>query len=177
MIYAWASLLVLLNAGWWIAGVFGLPGNWLMILGTAILAWVYRAPADGSESGMFSAHVLVAIVILAFVGEILEFLAGSVGAARAGATRQGSAGALVGGIAGAILGTFLIPIPIVGSLMGSAAGAGLGAVGLELSSGRAMQGSLKAGLGAGAGRILGTVLKLVVGALIWLTVAVAAFWP
>ena len=177
MCYLWATILVLVNAIWLAANLLGLPGNWLMVLGTALLAWFYRGSAGPGGHPMFSPALLVAVIVLAFTGEVLEFLAAAVGARRTGATRRGAGGALVGGITGGIAGTFLIPVPLVGSLIGAAAGAAIAAVMLERTGGRTWQASLSAGAGAGAGRVLGTVLKLAVGAVIWLAVAIAAFWP
>lgn len=177
MLYVWASVLLVVNGCWLAANLFGLPGNWLMILGTALLAWYYSGTAGPGGASMFSPLVLVAVVALALAGEVIEFIAGVVGARKAGASKTGAAGALVGGIVGAIIGTFAIPVPIVGSLIGAALGAAGGAVLLEISGGKELGGSLKAGLGAGTGRLLGTVVKLVVGIMIWAIVAVAAFWP
>jgi hypothetical protein len=40
-----------------------------------------------------------------------------------------------------------------------------------------MRASVKSGVGAGVGRLAATLMKLVGGAIIWLIVAVAVFWP
>ena len=176
MSYLWAAILVLVNAIWLAANLLGLPGNWLMVLGTALLAWFYWGSAGPGGHSMFSPALLAAVVALAFAGEVLEILAGSFGARRTGATRRGARGALVGGIVGGAAGVFLIPVPLVGPLIGAAAGAAAAALFLERTGGRTWQASLTAGAGAGAGRMLGTVLKLAVGAVIWLAVAIAAFW-
>jgi uncharacterized protein YqgC (DUF456 family) len=165
--YLWAVILILTNAIWLALDVLGLPGNWLMVAGTLLLAWL--------EPGMFSVWTLVAIVILAAAGEVLELLSGVWGARKGGAGRRGSAGALVGGVIGAIAGTFWIPVPVLGSLVGACAGACFGAWFLELRGGRDFWASFRAGVGAGVGRALGTVIKLAVGILLWLIIAIAAF--
>jgi uncharacterized protein YqgC (DUF456 family) len=165
--YLCAAILVLINTIWLALDVLGLPGNWLMVAGTLLLAWL--------EPGMFSVWTLVAIVILAAAGEVLELLSGAWGARKGGAGRRGSAGALVGGVIGAIVGTFWIPVPVLGSLVGACAGACLGAWFLELRGGRDFGASFRAGVGAGVGRALGTVIKLAVGILLWLIIAIAAF--
>ena len=177
MPYVWATILVILNGVWLGSNLFGLPGNWFMLIGTGALAWYYSGTAGPGGHAMFSPFVLVAVLLLALAGEVLEITTGMVGAKKAGASKRGAVGALVGGLVGAIVGTFAIPVPVVGSLIGATLGAAGGAVLFEMSAGKELAGSLKAGAGAGAGRLLGTLIKLVVGAAIWVVVAVAAFWP
>lgn len=169
--YLWAVGLVVLNAVWLALDLLSLPGNWLMIASAAAVAWV------GPGHRMFSPWTLVALVVLAMIGEILEFVSGLAGARKAGASKRGSGGALLGGMVGGIIGTFVIPVPVIGSLLGAGAGAAAGAILFELSGGRGLRLSAKSGAGAGAGRLLGTLIKLLVGALIWIIIAVAAFWP
>ncbi len=175
MDYVWATVLVLLNAVWLATVVAGLPGLWLMVAGTIGLAW-WRG-AESGEPGMFSTAVLVTIVVLAAAAEIAEFITGMVGSKTAGGTRWGSVGALAGGLVGAIVGSFAIPIPLVGTLIGACGGAAIGAAALELATGRKIGESAKSGVGAGVGTLAGRVIKLAVGALIWIIVAVAAYWP
>ena len=177
MAYLWATLLVLLNTAWLATVVAGLPGTWLIVVSTALVAWWQRGDAAAGDEGMFSIATLVVIVVLAGVAELVEFLTGVVGSKRAGGTRWGSVGALVGGLAGAIAATFLIPVPLLGSLLGACGGACLGAWGLELAGGRKMKESVDVGVGAGVGTLVGRVAKLIAGVAIWLIVAVAAFWP
>jgi uncharacterized protein YqgC (DUF456 family) len=171
MVYVWLIVLIVFNTAWLGLTVFGLPGNWLMAISTCFFAW-WRW-----ESGVFSIYTLVAVVALAAVGELLELTAGMVGARKSGASWPGSIAALFGAVAGAILGTFMIPIPFIGTLMGACAGAGLGVWGLEFSRGRKMEHSVRYAVGAGLGEFFGITSKLVLGIIIWSTVAVAAFWP
>jgi uncharacterized protein YqgC (DUF456 family) len=167
--YLWAVILVLTNTVWLVLDLLGLPGNWLMVAGALLVAWL--------QPEMFSVWTLVAIVSLAAAGEVLELLSGALGARKGGAGRQGSIAALLGGVIGAIAGTFVIPIPVLGSLIGACAGACLGAWIIEMSGGRDFRASLRAGVGAGVGRAVGTVIKLGVGILLWLFIAIAAFVP
>jgi uncharacterized protein len=171
MMYLWATILILVNAAWLFLVLLGLPGNWLMLISTALVAWLYW------DEGMFSRWTLLAVLGIAVLGEVLEFVAGAVGTKQAGGSRGGAFGALAGGLIGAAAGTFVIPIPVIGSLLGACGGAFLGALSMELAGGREMEPAVRSGLGAGVGRFFGTVVKLVVGAAIWLIVAVAAFWP
>ncbi len=171
MFYLWSIALILLNAVWLVLVFFGLPGNWLIIISTCLFAWWRWA------DGVFSIYTLLAITILAVLGELVEFFASAGGAKRAGAGWRGSIGAIAGAVTGAIVGTFTLPIPVLGTLLGACIGAGLGAWGLELAGGRRLQDSFRYGIGAGVGEFLGITSKFILGVLIWLIVAVAAFWP
>jgi uncharacterized protein YqgC (DUF456 family) len=171
MLYLWSTMLILLNAVWLALVPFALPGNWLIVITTALFAWWH------AEDSIFSSYTLIAITALALLGELVEFFGSVVGARKAGARFRGSLGAIIGALAGAVLGTFLIPIPLLGTLLGSCAGAAIMAFIFELSSGRRMEDSVRLGFGAGLGRFLGTSTKIALGLLIWLIVAVAAFWP
>ena len=66
MEYLWATGLVLLNGIWLFLVVLGLPGNWLMVLSTVMVAWLHW------DQGMFRLETLVAIAGLAAAGEVLR---------------------------------------------------------------------------------------------------------
>jgi len=171
MLYVWLIALVSLNTVWLMLVIFALPGNWLILISTCLFAWWRWG------DGVFSIYTLIAIALLAVLGELLEFAGGMHGAKKAGASWRGSIAALAGAIMGAILGTFLIPIPFMGTLLGACGGAGLGAWAVEFSSGRKMHDSVRCAVGAGFGELLGITGKLAVGVLIWLIVSIAAFLP
>ena len=171
MLYLWSTILILLNGFWLVWDIFGLPGNWLIVISTWLFAW-WR----WGES-VFSVYTLIAIAALAIVGELFEFFGGMHGAKRSGASWSGSVAALAGAITGAILGTFLIPILFLGTLLGACIGAGLGAWALEFSRGKKMAQSVRYAVGAGLGEFLGITSKFALGIVIWFVVAIAAFWP
>jgi uncharacterized protein YqgC (DUF456 family) len=171
VIYVWIGLLLLLNAFWLVSVLFTLPGNWLMVITTALFAWWKW------DDGIFGKTVLVVVAVLALIGEIIDIFAGAGSAKKAGASWYGALGAIGGTIAGALFGTFLIPIPILGTLMGACIGAGLGTWSVERLIGKSHDKSVKSGIGAGVGVFIGTTTKFLIGCLIWLIIAVAAFWP
>ena len=169
MIYVWSVVLILINALCLLLVAFAIPGTWLMVIATAVFAWLLR------EQDFISVYTLIAITLLEVLGELLELLGGMGAAKKAGAGFWGSLGAIAGAISGAILGTFLIPIPIIGTLAGSALGAAAGSAILSGAKGRNRRASLA--VHTGIGQFIGSSMKLMVGVVIWFVVAVAAFWP
>jgi uncharacterized protein len=171
MLYLWLSILVLLNAMWLVLVAFGLPGNWLIVGGTGLFAWWQW------DAGVFSIGTLVTVAVLALLAEMVEFFAGLVGARRSGASWRGSLAAAVGAVLGAMAGTFMISIPLLGTVVGACLGAGLAVWMVEMSQGQRADPSLRRGVSAGLGALVGILGKLAAGVAIWLIVAVAAFWP
>ena len=165
------------------AVLVGLPGIFAMGLVALIVEWV--------TPELMSWWAIGGILGIAVLGEVIETLAGSLGAKAKGASNramfaaavgsfasvndQAVFAAAVGGIAGAILGTFLIPIPVVGTVLGSALGAGLAAVGMELTLVDRRSVKHLGGVGAATaiGRLFAVVIKGVLAALACL-VAIAA---
>jgi uncharacterized protein YqgC (DUF456 family) len=171
MVYVWIFLLLLLNAFCLLLVLFALPGNWLMLVLTCLFAW-WRW-----EEGVFSIYTLIAIGILATLGELFEFFGGMGGARKAGARWFGAFGALLGAIIGAVVCTFLIPILMLGTVIGACVGAGIGALVFEMAAGRRMEESARSGLGASLGELVGITIKISLGFVIWVIIAFAAFWP
>lgn len=170
MLYVYAILMCLVNAVWLATVFFYLPGNWLIVLTTGALAWWQR------DAQMISFWTVASMALLALVGEVIEFLAGLGGAKKAGAGWLASAAAILGALVGAVVGTFLIPVPFVGTLLGACIGAGLVTWGLERAAGKQQNDSMRSGLGAGVGVFFGTAAKIAIGAIIWLIAALAAFF-
>lgn len=171
--YSLAVFLTLAALVGWVANILGLPGNWLIV---ALAAGCWGLAAEEHRC-----HVtllpLVAIVVVAALGELLEFAASAMGASRMGGSKRGTVLAIVGSIAGALVGLFggvLVPIPIVGpviaSLLLGAGGAFLGTVAGERWAGKEWDASLQIGNAAFWGRLIGTVGKAVCG-----TIAMAIF--
>ncbi len=176
MLYVYATALVVVNAFFLFLVVLGLPGTWLMVVAAGLLGWWQWDPGASLSEQIFHPLTLLTAAALALLGEIFEFFLGMAGSKKAGGSRRGAVWALVGGIAGGVVGTFLIPVPLVGSLIGACAGAFLGAATGETSAGVPLSRSLESGKGAAVGRFTGTVAKLIVAVVIWVEIAVAAFW-
>src|SRR5215203_3550235 len=123
-VYYILTLLVML-AGMFL-NIIGLPGIWLMIGVVGIYAWLTRAD---NYVGTISLIVLVALGILA---EVVEFIAGSAGAKKAGGSKRAAMGAIIGALVGGIFLSF-IPIPIVSTIVGACLGAFIGAAIVELA--------------------------------------------
>jgi len=168
MLYVWITALVLLNLIWLVLVVFGLPGTWMIVGSVALFAWW--------QPGVFSLPTIGIMAAMALMGEAIEFLGGWTGAQKTGAGKRGAQGALIGGLAGALMGTALIPTPVLGTVIGSCAGAGVGAWILE-SVGNKNPASGRIVLGAGLGRLVGVIGKLAAGIAIWLIATAAAYWP
>jgi uncharacterized protein len=164
-------MLVLSNLLWLALVLFGLPGNWLMVLTTSLVAWWTW------EQRVFSGWTLITIAILAVLGELVEFLGGMAGARRAGASWRASLMGIFGALIGALVGTVAFPVPLVGTVVGACLGVALAVWAVETSRGAHPDLSLQRAVGAGLGQLLGLVSKFSIGVVIWLTIAVAAFWP
>jgi uncharacterized protein YqgC (DUF456 family) len=177
MPYVIATVLTLLNLVWLALTVIGVPGTWLIVLTTALVAWWQWDGALPWHGQYIGGPALITLLVLALLGELIELVAGLLGSKAAGGSRYGATGALIGTFVGGIVGTFWIPVPVIGSLIGACGGAMLGALAFELRSGRKWDESVKSGAGAGVGRLAGTLGKVACGVVMWLLAAVAAFWP
>ena len=171
VLYVGLSILALVNLLWLMLVLFGLPGNWLMVLSTSLFAWWMW------DRHVFSGGTLIAIAVLAALGELIEFFSGMVGARKAGASWRASLAGILGALIGALVGTVAFPVPFVGTVVGACLGVGLAVWIVETSRGQHPELSLRRALGAGMGEFIGILSKFAVGAAIWLTIVVAAFWP
>jgi uncharacterized protein YqgC (DUF456 family) len=143
----------------------------MMVLLTSLFAWWTW------NRHVFSGWTLMAIAVLAVLGELIEFLGGTIGARKAGASWRASLAGILGAMIGALTGTMMIPVPVIGTIIGACLGVGLAVWLVETSRGEHPDLSFRRALGAGLGEFIGILSKFVVGIAIWLTVAIAAFWP
>ena len=172
-----AVLFTLLALGCLFALVIGLPGTWIMIGLAVIIELVDRWYLPAGEQTTFGWWVLLVCVVLAGIGEVLEFFAGLLGAKKAGSSKRGMIGSIIGGLAGAVVGTGL-PAPIIGTLVGALVGTFLGALIGEATGNEAkeLKESVKPATGALIGRVLGTLSKLPIAMLVMVILVVRAFW-
>ena len=171
-------LLYLTLAGLLVGGLVlnlvGLPGLWLMVAAHASYAWLDQ---NDSLAGWPSSLALLGLALLA---ELVEFLAGAAGSKTAGGSFRSTIGAVVGGIAGGLVAAVVIPLPVVNAILGACVGSFAGAALLEASKAkedvearREFYGRLnRVGWGAFKGRLWGIVLKTAIG----LVMLVVSLW-
>lgn len=175
MTYWLAALLLTVVNGVSVAlNLLLMPGNWIMVASLCIFLLVAGDPQTGP-----SWITVLIVAALAGLGELAEMLTGSVKAAKAGATRRAMVLSLVGSFALALAGTFLVPVPIVGTAVGAIAGAALGAfigawVG-EVWAGTDTEQRNAISQAAMTGRLQGMLIKLTIGAAIFV-IQLVSLW-
>jgi uncharacterized protein len=173
--YLTVLVLIILLAVEWGVALFGLPGNWFMVVTFAGFAGWLLPPHD--PMWVTWAYV-AACAVIALVGEIAEVAASAAGVAKGG-SKRGAFMAMVGAIIGAVIGAFIgVPIPVIGSLIGvivmSCVGAMVGAFAGEMWKGRTMGHSAAIGKAAFIGRFLGSIAKIACGTIIFAVASLAA---
>lgn len=110
--------------------------------------WALAYATQYARVGMVTLSVLAVLLVL---GLALDFIAGSLGAKKFGASPQAVAGSLVGAFVGVFFG---LPGLVLGPFIGAVAG--------ELKARRPMEQAAVSGVGAWIGLLLGIVAKLVI---------------
>jgi uncharacterized protein len=170
MIYLAASIVTLGALLGVLLTLLTFPGIWAMVLVALLCQWW--------QPTLFSWWTLAAAVMLAGLGELVEFFASAAGAAKAKGSRSAVLASVVGAVVGAVLGTFLLPVPLVGTLVGGVAGAGIAAGLAERGiAHRSWGDSARVARGAATGRALALVAKTGVAIATALVLIVAAFVP
>lgn len=142
-------LITILAIGMVLVGLAGavlpaLPGLPFVFGGLWALAFV----GDYAQVGRLTIGVLA--VVTAF-GLTLDFIAGSLGAKKFGASKEAIAGSMVGAFVGVFFG---LPGLVLGPFIGAVAG--------ELKAQRSVSEATVSGIGAWIGLLLGIVAKLVI---------------
>ncbi len=91
-----------------------LSGTWLVVAATALIALITDTPFP-------TLWTVIAFIVLSALVEVAEVAAGAWGVKRRGGSKLAGAMAVVGGLAGLVLGT-IIPVPLLGNLIGMLAG-------------------------------------------------------
>ncbi len=134
--------------------IFGFPGTFIILADSLLYGW-YGGFKD------ITYKVILILIILAIVGEVVEYGLGILGAKKRGATKSAIIASIVGGIAGAIIGMpFLFGI---GSIIGAFLGAFGGAFLLEYLQGKGVDQAIESGWGALLGRVGGAISKGFIG--------------
>jgi uncharacterized protein YqgC (DUF456 family) len=166
MDWIWYLVLIVLQITGLTLNILGLPGLWVMVLSTGAYMWVTW------EQGYVHVGTLIFLFVLAIAAEVVEFVAGSAGAAKAGGSKLGQFGAIIGGIVGAIVGTPIFPV--VGTIIGACLGSFIGSMAIEWYRRGELDHSMRVGWGAAKGRFYGILAKTGFGLLILLITMIAA---
>jgi uncharacterized protein len=121
------------------------PGPPLILAG----AFLYALTTDFTPVGLGR---LVILALLTALAVILHYAGSAVGTRRYGGSGWGMAGAVVGAMVGLFFG---LPGLVLGPILGAVAG--------ELLRGASLEGSVRSGLGAFIGLLLGAVGNVALG--------------
>ena len=133
--------------------LLGLPGTWVLVAGAFLLRWL-KGP------GYIDMPIVGVLFLMAVLAEVLEFLAAVRGANAGPPVKGASVAAIFGAIAGGLAGA---PVLFgLGAIPGMAAGAWLAVFAVALAGGAGFGHAARTALGAMAGRIRGTALKMAV---------------
>ena len=108
----WIVAVLLIVAG--VAGTVlpALPGVPLIFGGVLLAAWI-------GDFQRISVFTVVVLAVLAVLGIVIDYIAAAISAKRAGASKQGIAGAAIGTVAGIFTGLWgLLFMPLMGAAIG-----------------------------------------------------------
>ena len=140
----WMLSIALIAAGLAGAVLPVLPGAALVLAGTVLGAWI----DDFQRVGGWTIGVLAALALLSWV---LDYVAGLLGAKKAGASKEALLGAAVGTVAGLFLGFVGV---LVLPFLGAAAG--------EYLARRDHRSAVRVGVATGLGLVVALVAKVVI---------------
>jgi uncharacterized protein len=121
-----------------------LPGTALVLAGIVLAAWI-----DGF--GRVGGGTLTVVALLAVIAWVLDYVAGLLGAKKAGASGYAIAGAAIGTLVGLLMGFVgVLFMPLVGAAAG------------EYLARRDQQRALKVGVATWFGIMLGMIAKVVI---------------
>ena len=153
----WVLSVALIVAG--LAGTVlpALPGTALVLGGIVLGAWI----DDFTRVGTGTLAVITTLAVLAWV---LDYVAGLLGAKRAGAGRQALIGAALGTVAGLFMGLVgVLFMPLVGAAVG------------EYLARKDQRRALNVGISTWVGMMIGMIAKVVL-AFTMIAIFVVALW-
>lgn len=140
----WVLAVVLVIVGLVGTVLPALPGVPLIFIGVLVAAW-----AENFQR--ITGLTIAVLAVLATIGVVIDYVAASMSAKRAGASRAGIIGAAVGTVAGIVTGLWgLLFMPLVGAAIG------------EFISHRDALRAGRVGVATWVGLLVGTVVKLAV---------------
>lgn len=140
--YIIAGVLILIGLAGTVLPV--LPGVPIMYAGMFLAAWAGHFARVGAAT-------LILLAVLAAISIALDFIAGTLGARRAGASARARWGAFLGAIVGIFFG---IPGLILGPFIGALIG--------QIMSGSDVPHSARVGIATWIGLLFGTIAKLAI---------------
>ncbi len=150
-----AALIVLGLAGTLLPA---LPGTAFVLAGIVLGAWI----DDFTRVGGWALSVITVMAIAAWV---LDYIAGLVGARRAGASRQAVLGAAIGTVVGLFMGLVgVLFLPLVGAALG------------ERLARRDSEAALRVGIATWLGLMVGLLAKVVLAFMMIGVFLVALWW-
>jgi len=153
----WLAVVVLIGAG--LAGTIlpALPGTALVLAGIVLGAWIDDFVHVGGTT-------LAVVTVLAVLSWVLDYVAGLLGAKRAGASRLALWGAALGTVVGLFMGLVgVLFMPLVGAAIG------------EFMARRDHEQALKVGVATWLGIMAGLLAKVVIACMM-VGIFVAALW-
>lgn len=174
-----AALFSLLGLGCLVLVALSLPGTWIFLALAVAIELLDGHYMQGASPVTFGWVAIGVCAALAGIGEAIEAAAGAAGVKAGGGSKRGMFGAIVGGLLGAIVLTPIIPIPVVGTLLGALIGTFCGALIAERTrhDTEGLGHQLKAAGGATVGRLLGTIAKSAIAVCVWVALSLLAFRP
>lgn len=150
-------VVLVLHAVLWLACIIGVilsclsfTGTWLISVAAILAAWLSGPQFPGWIT-------VICFLALSGITEVVEFLAGNWGVARKGGSKAAGIAAVIGGMLGMFLGAIVIPIPVVGSIIGVC----IGSFGLSYLVERRHMRTHKEALNVASGAVLARVAVIV----------------
>ncbi len=131
----------------------GLPGNLLIVVVAASYGWQ-------EDFVHLTYGSLLTLAGLWLSGELMEFLAGIMGAKKERASGKATAAAFFGAITGGIIGTGILPI--IGTIIGSVLGGFSASYYVEYKNANDKMKALQVAKGVVKGQLLGMLIKFIV---------------